>query len=196
MAINDTLANLLIKAGLKKSEAQKLEDQIHQLEERIRDLQDDLNGKVEETDRLVAKIRRLKAKCDAAAPASRQLLEDQIRSLMRDFKYLKESQGLTLRNIEKHKLLLQNRRLALEHAKHPVDVQEIEDVTDDKQEMVDELKDEDKELARLDDMTYTKESVQDAEKSDSLDRELEALIGKSEEPQVQNEVSESPVEIA
>lgn len=205
MALNDMLAALLIKIGLRKTEAQRLHSEIERLEEHIRDLQDDLDDKVDESGRLVDKMRRLQGRRDAAAPAERLLLEDQIRSLMRDFKHLKERQSFALRNIEKAKLLLQNRKLEFEHLKHPVDAFEIEDVTEAKREMLEEMREEDAEISKLDGMTYEREHMEEQAsngdemvkaRSAALDRELEALIGKPESSTNQETSSEQPPEIA
>lgn len=205
MALNDILAALLIKVGLRKTEAQQLHAEIERLEEHIRDLQDDLDDKVDESGMLVDQMRRLQGRRDAAAPAARQLLEDQIRSLMRDFKHLKERQALTLRNIEKAKLLLQNRKLEFEHLKHPVDAFEIGDVAEAKREMLEDIHEEDAEISKLDGMTYEREQMDEQAsnvdemtkaRSAALDRELEALIGKPESSANQETSSEQTPEIA
>lgn len=206
MAINDILAELAVKIGLKKTDLQRCESSIAELEEQIRDLYDELERKLEEARQLEARIRKIKAQYDQAAPASKKLLESQLKSLMGDFRHLQELQDLTLRNIEKSKLLLQSRRMELEVLLHPVEVDAVEDAADAKQELLDDLKDEDRELAKLKDKAYVREEESEADRpttpaydqarKEALNREFESLFGKPVEPAQAGSASEPGAEIA
>ena len=180
MALNDTISSLLEKIGLKKSDLGKCRDAILAHEERIKDLNDDLSGKFDEMQRLERSLRDLKAKYDAASQASRKLLESQIRSLMRDFSGLKEMQDIVLRNLEKEKLLLRNRRIELEHLRHPTDVDSIVDAQERKDEIISDLEEEDAEVSELAGRVYRREEdvkpVQE-DSSDTLGSEMDALLG-------------------
>ena len=187
MALNDAISAILEKVGLKKSDLAKCREAIVEHEDRIKDLNDELSGKLDEAQRLERMLRGLKAKYDAAAPASRTLLEAQIRSLMRDFSGLKEVQDIILRNLDKEKLLLRNRRIELEHLRHPTDVGAIVDAQDRKDEVVADLEEEDAEVSELAGRVYRRKEEVDAtvmaelgpkaESADALGREIDALLG-------------------
>ena len=212
MAINGILSSILEKTGLRKSEIGKCELAIAEMEARIRDLHDELEAKGSETKDLERRLRLLKSQYDAATPASKRLLEAQMRSLMGDYDRIGELQGLILRNIEKNKSLLAAKRMELETLRHPVDQDSVEDAIDAKREIVADLKDEDKSLEKLAGTTYERESeplpesggkVRDeaAERAreGDFERRLEALIGKPDAPapaQDGPEVSENGVSIA
>lgn len=205
MAINDILSGLLVKTGLKKTDLQKCEAAIAEHEERIKDLFDELAERTAESGRLESRIRKLKGEYDLATPASKPLLEAQIRSLMGDFKHLKELQDLVLRNIEKEKLLLQGRRMERENLRHPVDVGAVEEVVETKEGILDDLKDEDAELARLGQTSYvrdvesTGESVGQPDgqaRTDALNRDVEALLGTEQSDVPKENLSEHEAELA
>ena len=125
MPINDFISGILVKTGLKKTEEQLCRDAIERCEERIRDLNDQLAGQLEEAGAMEARLRDGKSRYDAASPAVKPLLAEQLRSLMKDFGHLRERQALTLRALEKEKLLLQGRRIELEHSRHPSDAEAV-----------------------------------------------------------------------
>jgi len=188
MALNDAISAVLEKVGLKKSDVEKCRDAILVHEERIKDLNDELAGRLDDAQRLERALRDLKAKYDAATPASKRLLESQIRSLMSDFSGLKEMQDIILRNLDKEKLLLRNRRIELEHLRHPTDIDTVIDAQDRKEAMVSDLKEEDVEVAELAGHVYSREEnvpsstaeSTDKDSADALGREIDALIGTAE----------------
>lgn len=206
MAINDILSNLLTKTGLKKTDEQKCTAAIAALEEDIRNRYDELECKVDEARRLEGRIRQVKEQYDKATPASKKLLEAQLKSLMGDFRHLQERQGLTLRNIEKSKLLLQNKRIELENLHHPADVVAIEEAAETKDDILSELKREDREIASLKEKTYVREeeepeekavgAVYDKVKEDALNREFDALFGESKDSSTEEKMSDPEPEIA
>jgi len=205
MAINDILSGLLVKTGLKKTDLQKCEEAIAEHEERIRDLFDELAERTAESGRLESRIRKLKGEYDLAAPVSKPLLEAQIRSLMGDFKHLKELQDLVLRNIEKEKLLLQGRRMERESLRHPVDVGVVEDAVEAKEGVLDGLKEEDAELARLGRTSYVREDKPEGEaagqadgpaREAALNRDVEALLGTERPDAPLENPSERDAELA
>lgn len=182
MPLNDAIAAVLEKVGLKKSEMRKCRDAILQHEERIKDLNDELSGKLAEAQRIEQSLLELKRTFDAASPASQKLLESQIRSAMNDFRGLKEMQDIVLRNLEKEKLLLRNRRIELEHLRHPTDVEAIVEAQDRKEEIVSNLKEEDVEVAELEGNVYRREdadrpATEDVASGAMLAREIDELLG-------------------
>ena len=200
MALNDIISSALEKIGFKKSEIEKCREAIALHEECIRDLNDDLHAKFEASQELERALRDMKVKYNAASPASKKLLESQIRSLMRDFSGMKELQDIVVRNIEKEKLLLRNRRVELEHLRHPSDVRTIADAQDRKEEIISDLEEEDAEIEGLSGCTYRRDesfrtSVADcavpAAETDSLIREIDSLIGE-DAPEPVAEEGESP----
>ena len=206
MAINDVISAVLTKFGLKQTEAQKCEAAIGELEEKIRNLYDQLNERIDESKRLEARISKLKAQYDIANSATRQLLEDQIRSLLRECKHIKERQGLLLRNIEREKAMKHACELKLDNLRNPTDVDAVGEMAEDKREMVEDLKEEDKALAELAGIKYEREARQDESiidnpaankaREEALNREIEALFGASKKVKPEAPVSETPSEIA
>lgn len=191
MGLNDTISAMLEKVGLKKSDIVKCREAIMAHEERVKDLNDELAAKFDEAQSLERRLRDLKAKYDAAAPASRKLLEEQIRSLMRDFSGLKEVQEIVLRNLEKEKLLLRNRRIEFEHLRHPTDVDSLVEAQDRKSEIVADLEEEDAEVLELAGRVYHREenaashqeaafNPQPETSAEALGREIDALLGSAE----------------
>ena len=205
MAINDILSGLLVKTGLKKTDLQKCEAVIAEHEERIKDLFDELADRTSESRFLEERIRKLKGEYDVAAPVSKPLLEAQIRSLMGDFRHLKELQDLVLRNIEKEKLLLQGRRMERENLRHPVSVETVEEAVETKESILDDLKDEDAELARLEGTSYVRdektgggavESKDGRSREEALNRDVEALLGTGPADALKEKPSEREAELA
>lgn len=186
MALNDMLAALLVKVGLRKSEAARCDEAILRHEDRIRDFNGLLADQLDEVRRLEARIRALKAEYDKAGGAGKALCEARLRSLMKDFARSKELQDLTLRNLEREKLLLQNRRLEREHLRHPTDVEAVEDALERKDELVQETQEEDETLAELEGRVYRREepaagapddAQAEARRAAQLERDLAAVLG-------------------
>lgn len=206
MAINDVISSILTKLGLKQTEMQKCESAIDELEEKIRNLYDQLNDRIDECKRLEGRIGKLKVQYDAANAATRQLLEEQIRSLLRECKHIKERQGLLLRNIEREKALKHACELKLDNLRNPTDVDTVGEMAEDKREIVEDLKEEDKALAELARVKYEREAQPDDSiiddpaankaREEALNREIEALFGPSKKTEPKPQVSESPSEIA
>ncbi len=182
MAINDTLSNLLIAVGLKKSEKAKIEGAIEQHEERIRTFNDKLSAHIREIEDIEQRIRRIKEKCDASHGAVKATYEAQLRSLMKEWHHTKEMRDLIIRNLDKEKLLLRNRKFELENLENPTKASEIEEMIDIKADIMSDLKDEDKVAAKLESKEYEASSeeldLNELEKSDeTLNRELNEILG-------------------
>lgn len=205
MPINDFISEFLVKTGLKKTEEQLCEESIRLCEEHIRDLNDQLTELLEEAERMEQRLRAGKAHYDAASPTLKPLHAEQLRSLMKDFGHIRERQALTLRNLEKEKLLLQGRRIELDRFRHPTDTETVAEAAERKEEVMDALQEEDEEIADLEQVVYQrKETEPPAVPETSLDdearlnRELAALLGDTPSPEKEAEEkpSEKPVEIA
>lgn len=209
MALTDILASLLSKAGGKKDEKALCERAILEHEERIRDLNDRRMEQMESVKTLEDRIRHLKAEYNAASPAAKRLYEAQIRSLMKDYARAQEMMELTLRNVEKEKQLLQNRRLQQQHLLYPTDENAIEDAIDRKEEIVEDLHSEDALMEELEGKTYRRGEEDetatataqqtDEQRQASLEKDLAALLGEEKpgkDPETEKDVSESGLDIA
>lgn len=202
MAMNDILSALLTRLGLKTSEKDLCERAIRLHEENLKDLHDRLQEQMDEVKSLETRLRKLKSDYDVATPASKTLYEAQIRSLMKDFERARERQRLTLRNIEKEKALLQNRRLEAENLDHPTDVAAVEESEDRKDELLDDLQEEDASLEALAGKTYGCSSDEEetcetktTRRDDDLSADVAAILG--EEPVKKAEpLSEQQLETA
>lgn len=182
MALNDILSALVEKIGLRKSDRRRCEEAIAEHGYRIRDLDRRLSGLVEEARTVERRLRELKAAYDAATAQSRALLEAQIRSGMRDFARIRELQVLTLRNQEKEKTLLNARRLELENLDHPTDEAAVDEARSRKEDLIEDLRDEDETLADLGNLQYNPDgtaadaATAPAETSGSVIADLDALL--------------------
>lgn len=186
MALNDILSRLMIKIGVKKSETALCAEAICRHEDRIKDFNDLLGLQLEDVKKLENRIRALKTEYDSAGQAGKRLYESQIRSLMKDFGRAREIHDLTLRNLEKEKLLLQNRRLELENLQNPVDESEIDDVIAAKDELVTEIRKEDEVISELENTVYSRNEnavtdsdgiLPDSERDALLEKDLSSLLG-------------------
>ncbi len=190
MGINDVLSDLLIGVGLKKSEKRTLEDAIDNHEERIRTFNDKLAAHVREIQEIEARIRRIKEKYDAAHGAVKATYEAQLRSLLKECQHTKELRDLIIRNLDKEKLLLRNRRFELENLLNPTNVDEIDRLLDEKKDTLADLKEEDRISGKLEstefappeaeeDIAKTLESLD--QKDAALEREINELLGTEAE---------------
>lgn len=201
MPINDFISDILVKTGLKKTEDQLCADAISHHEERIRDLNDHLAELLDEVARIEHNIRNVKEQYDAATSASKPLYAERLRSLMRDLERVRELQMLTLRNLEKEKMLLQERRIEREHIRHPSDPDIVSDAIERKEEVIADLQEEDGELSRLETTVYSKDPdlpagpITSTVDEERLNREVEALLGDAATLE-REKPSESPEEIA
>lgn len=187
MALNDILSTLVEKMGLKKSDRRRCEEAIAEHEYRIKDLDRRLAGLVEEARTVERRLRELKVAYDAATVQARGLLEAQIRSGMRDFARIRELQTLTLRNQEKEKTLLNACRLELENLDHPTDEVAVDEARSRKEDLIEDLQDEDETLADLDNLRYDphKSAIDTADASEmsvSVISDLDALLDGKTNP--------------
>ncbi len=186
MGINDVLSDLLIGVGLKKSEKRKIENAIDNHEERIRGFNDKLAAHVREIQEIETRIRRIKEKYDAAHGAVKATYEAQLRSLLKECQHTKELRDLIIRNLDKEKLLLRNRRFELENLLNPTNIDEIDLLVDEKRRRLADLKEEDRVADKLEGVEFAPpETEADVEKtlesSDQKDaafeREINELLG-------------------
>lgn len=204
MSINEILSRLLVRTGLKKSEVRLCEDAISAHENRIKDINDQIAGQMSKIETLERRLHILKKEYDAASPAAKPLYEAKLRSCMHDFKLEKELQSIKMRNLNKEKLLLQNRRIELECLLHPVDPDAVDEVQDVKKDILSELEDEDGRLEELGAAVYehSDESVSgvdmpDRDREIQLERDFAALLGNAEKKAEHAEpLSDEPGEIA
>lgn len=204
MSINEILSRLLVLTGLKKSGVRLCEDAISAHENRIKDINDQIAEQMSKIDTLERRLHILKREYDAASPAAKPLHEAKLRSCMHDFKLEKELQAIKMRNLNKEKLLLQNRRIELECLLHPVDGDAVDEVQDVKKDILSELEDEDGRLEELgaavyehNDETVSNVDIPNRDRELKLERDFAALLGKTEKRAGNSEpLSDSPVEIA
>ncbi len=186
MGINDVLSGLLIGVGLKKPEKRKLEDAIDNHEERIRGFNDKLASFIREIQEIEARIRRIKEKYDVAHGTVKATYEAQLRSLLKECQHTKELRDLIIRNLDKEKLLLRNRRFELENLLNPTNVDEIDRLLDEKKDTLADLKEEDRAANKLEstefappeaetDIAKTLESLD--QKDAALEKEINELLG-------------------
>ncbi len=186
MAINDFLSNLLISVGLKTSERELLEKKISEHENNIRTFNDQFSEHIKEIEAKERILRNLKEKYNEAQGTVKKTYEAQLRSIMKELDAMKEYRDLVIRNLDKEKVLLRNRKLALENLLHPANPAEIEDVMIDKEDMIENLKAEDRSITELDGIQYKNDEdspieFENEQENDELNQQLNALLNDSAE---------------
>ena len=158
MAINDFLSWLVTKLGLKKTELEKIEQEIETQEMAAYALEAELANWNDEIKMMVARIQKLKAEMDAAKTtieqeARKANLEIEINKLKRK----KEEGDFKQRNLNAANVLLHNLKLKRDHIVNPpADNETIDNSTADKEDLIKETKEMDQGISKLERTTYTR----------------------------------------
>ena len=135
MAINDILSKIAIWLHLKKSEERKQQDAIELRASNIRRLNDEVDLFLERMLALEAETRKLNEQCQAATGNSKEIYFSKLKLKLNDLQNAREKRTQLFQTLEREKLLLHNQEVLLHNLQNPADVQEIEEITDEKIEL-------------------------------------------------------------
>ena len=158
MAINDFLSMLVTKLGLKKTELEKIEQEIETQEMAVYALEAELANWNDEIKMMVARIQKLKAEMDAAKTtieqeAHKANLEIEINKLKRK----KEECDSKQSKLNAANVLLHNLKLKRDHIVNPpADNETIDNSTADKEDLIKETKEMVQGISKLERTTYTR----------------------------------------
>ena len=194
MAINDILSGTLEMLGLKKSEARKLQDEIEGSEARIRELYDSMENHIGTLQTMENQLRSLREKYEASSNAVKDAYAQQIRLLLSKMEKSKEQRDLIAREIKAKEDVLHNQKIKLENLLHPTQQDDIDELAEDKRDILRDIKEEDSALDKLNDATYRPsapmDQVSETEESkidhSQLEKELESILGNSTDKTEEN----------
>ena len=158
MAINDFLSMLVTKLGLKKTELEKIEQEIETQEMAAYALEAELANWNDEIKMMVARIQKLKAEMDAA----KTTIEQEARKANLEIEIKKLKQKKEVCDIKQSKLnaanvLLHNLKLKRDHIVNPpADNETIDNSTADKEDLIKETKEMVQGISKLERTTYTR----------------------------------------
>ena len=198
MAINDSLSKMLVSVGLKKSDIRRTKEEIERREMRVKELFDKMAGHIEQLRITEARLRELRGQYEKSSNAVKNAYALQIRSVMKELNDSQESRELIAREIDKENTVLHNLRIILEKQENPVDPDAITDITEGKEEMLQEFEREDREMAELNRTTYAAETGDEQETRtgseidyDALEKELGAMLDNPDAPSADKENNDS-----
>lgn len=154
MFINDFLCRLLESLGLKRSEMERVRDDIARLAEELCCVNDALSNLDEELQAAERRFRNAKALYDDADGTMKKSRETLLLSVMKDCKHIQERQHLMSARRNALQALLHQRRLELEQLQHPVETDALEEAIDIKKEMLYNFSECDKALDELEGRKY------------------------------------------
>ena len=196
MALNDFLSDLLIWLRLKKSEEQKLEEEIAKNERRIRELYDQMDRHIEEIETQTAQLKSMRAQYEKAGNAVKEALALKIDSILKKIERSKEERVLISSEINKRNDIVRNQKILLDDLRHPTQTDDIEELAGDKKDFLAGKKEEDSAVNRLNGTVYTPDSADAAAapKAETaavdyakVDKELDVLLGNSDLPSADGE---------
>ena len=197
MAVNDFLSAALTRLGLKKSEERKLEGRIDDAERRIRELYDEMDRHIEAIETQTAQLKILRAQYEKAENAVKEALALKIGTILKKIEKSKEERVLISRQINQQNDIVRNLKIVLDDLRHPTRTDDIEELTDDKKDILVGRKEEDRAIDRLNEAVYVSDSADADAASETasvvdyakLDKELDALLGSSERPSADDETA-------
>ena len=160
MVLPDFLIRLLEILHLKDSEETKLKKRIAQCDENIRSLNQGLEGQVKVIKDLEAEFRELKAQYDTSSGPVRETLAVRMKNILKQRERMGEQRQMAEQQMNAEMLVRHNLTLQLEHRQHP-DNHDLEEIRDEKLDIIDDLKEQAKTIEELEKTTMKKSSEKD-----------------------------------
>ena len=160
MVLPDFLIRLLEILHLKDSEETKLKKRIAQCDENIRSLNQGLEGQVKVIKDLEAEFRELKAQYDVSSGPVRETLAVRMKNILKQRERMGEQRQMAEQQMNAEMLVRHNLTLQLEHRQHP-DNHDLEEIRDEKLDIIDDLKEQAKTIEELEKTTMKKSSEKD-----------------------------------
>ena len=160
MVLPDFLIRLLEILHLKDSEETKLKKRIAQCDENIRSLNQGLEGQVKAIKDMEAEFRELKAQYDTSSGPVRETLAVRMKNILKQRERMGEQRQMAEQQMNAEMLVRHNLTLQLEHRQHP-DNHDLEEIRDEKLDIIDDLKEQAKTIEELEKTTMKKSSEKD-----------------------------------
>ena len=141
MVLPDFLIRLLEILHLKDSEEKKLKKRIAQCDENIRSLNQGLENQ--------------KTQYDTASGAVRETLAVRMKNILKQRERMSEQRQMAAQQMNAEMLVRHNLVLQLEHRQHP-DNHDLEEIRDEKMDIIDDLKEQAKTIEQLESTTLKK----------------------------------------
>ena len=155
MVLPDFLIRLLEILHLKDSEETKLKKRIAQCDENIRSLNQGLEDQVKVIKDLEAEFRELKAQYDVSSGPVRETLAVRMKNILKQHERMGEQRQMAAQQMNAEMLVRHNLVLQLEHRQHP-DNHDLEEIRDEKMDIIDDLKEQAKTIEQLEKTTLKK----------------------------------------
>lgn len=189
MVLPDWIIALLVKLGLKQTPEQKIAKEIANLEEMKRQLNQDLDLQIDKIRDLEADLKLQKTKYEAAHGAEKNMLAAKIKPLIQQLNQMKEKEVQLSQKLKDLTLLIHNKGLILQEAKAPDLVDKLEDARDEKRDLLDEAKAEEKAAEKLSNLTLESkqeeplsfDTLSSTEMDDDLLKEMNQYLSDSKE---------------
>lgn len=189
MVVPDWIIALLVKLGLKQTPEQKIAKEIANLEEIKRQLNQDLDLQIDKIRDLEADLKLQKTKYEAAHGAEKNMLAAKIKPLIQQLNQMKENEVQLSQKLKDLTLLIHNKGLILQEAKAPDLVDKLEDARDEKRDLLDEAKAEEKAAEKLSNLTLESkqeeplsfDTLSSTEMDDDLLKEMNQYLSDSKE---------------
>ena len=160
MVLPDFLIRLLEILHLKDSEETKLKKRIAQCDENIRSLNQGLESQVKAIKDMEAEFRELKAQYDTSSGPVRETLAVRMKNILKQRERMGEQRQMAEQQMNAEMLVRHNLTLQLEHRQHP-DNHDLEEIRDEKLDIIDDLKEQAKTIEELEKTTMKKSSEKD-----------------------------------
>lgn len=175
MALNDVLNEVAKQLGLKDSRIDTLRRKQAELSESIRDNHDRLEALKKRVDDLDSRLIRKKHEYDAAGPGRKKIIKEEIKLLFAQQDRITEPVSAIADRIRLDELVKDKIDILIFAEENPSRTEEIDEMTLDMKEWLDEQKVQSKASAELGDASYSHQE-DDAE----LDSRLNAIDGVDE----------------
>lgn len=186
MAINDVLAEVVKKLGLKDSELDTLNKSRVALEASIRDNQDKLEAMNEDIDAIEVQIRvKKKTYNDTTSTAKQKIIKRELMTLMAMYKRKSEIIDVIADRIDNDSALYDKLEIVIFALKNPVRTDEIETTTIDYDMIVEDWKTENSAMKDLQNRQYQSS----ADENISLEK-VEKQLEKEKDEQFEKELAE------
>lgn len=175
MALNDVLCEVAQRLGLKDSEIGTMRRQQEALSDAIRDGHDRLEELKKRVDRLDSQLLQKKKEYDAAGPGRRRIVKEELKLLFQQQDRSLEPVRVITRHLQSCEVLKHKIDLLVFVAEHPSRTEEIDEITLDMKDLLDEQQAQSKAVRELEGV-----SCMDQEDDAKFDERLNALGGMGE----------------
>ncbi len=177
MALNDVLCKVAEKLGFKDTDVDSMRRRQTEMSDAIRDGYDRLEALKKQVDGLDAKMSKKKKEYDAAGLGRRRIVKEELKLLFMQQDRILESLSVITRNLRSAELQRHKIGLLIAAAENPARIEEIEELTLDMKDMLDDQRAQSKVAKGLEDVDV---SGLDRDDDTEFDARMNALGGEVE----------------